>query len=195
MTSSRNDTPLLRGPVALTHLILRRFIGQGDCVIDATCGNGHDTLLLAELAGQTGRVWAFDIQEAALTATRHRLRQAGVEDRVTLLQKGHECIREHVRGPVSAAVFNLGYLPAGDRSIVTRPETTVAAAEQALELLAAGGVVTVTLYPGHDGGLNECTVIDAWAACLDAKKFHTWRMGQINVPVEAPYLIVIQKAN
>jgi tRNA A58 N-methylase Trm61 len=164
-------------------------------VIDATCGNGHDTLLLAELAGRSGRVWAFDIQEAALTATRHRLRQAGIEDRVTLLQKGHETIREYVRERVSAVVFNLGYLPAGDRSIVTRPETTVEALEQALELLAVGGVVTVTVYPGHDGGLNECRMIDTWAAGLDAKKFHTWRMGQTNVPAEAPYLIAIQKAN
>ncbi|MBL0224763.1 MAG: class I SAM-dependent methyltransferase [Geobacteraceae bacterium] len=195
MTSSTEDIYQLRGPVALAHLILRRFINQGDHVIDATCGNGHDTLLLADLTGKSGRVWAFDIQEEALAATRTRLRQSGVEDRVTLLKAGHETIREFVSELVSAVVFNLGYLPAGDRTIVTRPDTTVTALEQALDLLATGGVVTVAVYPGHDGGLNESRMIESWASGLDAKKFHTWRMGQTNVPSEAPYLVVIQKAN
>ncbi len=195
MTSQIYDNSRLRGPVALAHLVLRGFIHQGDSVIDATCGNGLDTLLLADLAGKSGRVWAFDIQEEALTATRNRLRQSGVEDRVTLLKAGHETIREFVSELVSAVVFNLGYLPAGDRAIVTRPETTVAALEQALGLLAPGGVVTVTVYPGHEGGLSESHMIESWASGLDAKKFHSWRMGQTNVPTEAPYLVVIQKAN
>jgi len=187
--------PLLRGPVTLSHLMLETVVKPGDTTIDATCGNGHDTLLLANLTGPTGRVWAFDIQESALAATWNKLQQAGVEECVTLLQTGHETMREHVTVPVSAIVFNLGYLPAGNRAIITQPATTIAALNQAVELLTIGGIISITAYPGHKGGGEECRMVDAWAMSLEAKRFHSWRMGQTNVPAEAPYIILIQKAN
>ena len=191
--STPHDTPLLRGPVPLAHLIMRRFVGAGDHVVDATCGNGHDTLLLAQLVGSRGRVWAFDIQKSALEATADRLADAGDFEAVELVHAGHEHMSGHCSGPVKAVVFNLGYLPGGDRTLVTRPESTLAALEQSLEILAAGGVVLITLYPGHAGGAEERTALENRLAQLPPAAFHVWRMGQINVPATAPYMILIQK--
>jgi hypothetical protein len=192
---SAPDIPLLRGPVPLSHLIIRRFVRQGDRVIDATCGNGNDTLLLARLAGPAGRVWAFDIQREALDATAARLADAGVFDSVVLVHAGHETMAGHCSGPVKAVVFNLGYLPGGDRTVVTRPESTLAGLEHALAILAPGGVVIITLYPGHDGGREEGTLLETRLAQLPPAGFHVWRMGQMNVPATAPYVILVQKAD
>lgn len=189
-----HDIPLLRGPVPLAHLLLRHFVRPGDRAVDATCGNGNDTLLLAELVGAAGRVWAFDIQQEAVDGTARRLAAGGLSERVTLVAAGHETMAEQVDAGLNAVVFNLGYLPGGDRSVITRPETTGAALEQALDLLAPGGVVALTVYPGHDGGEAERRLAEAWATKLRAPRFHSWRMGQLNVTADAPYFILVQKA-
>lgn len=188
------DIPLLRGPVALSHLIMRHFVQPGDTVVDATCGNGHDTLLLAGLVGSNGTVWAFDIQAGAIRATAERLASCGMGEQVRLIQAGHETLAERVPAPASAVVFNLGYCPGGDRSIITRPETTIVALGQSLQLLAPGGILAVTVYPGHNGGDSEASVIGEWAATLPQKAFHSWRMGQVNTTTNAPSFILIQKA-
>jgi predicted methyltransferase len=185
--------PLLRGPVPLSHLFIRQCVKQGDCVIDATCGNGHDTLLLANLVGQTGRVWAFDIQQQAVEATAARLTAAGGFDTVSLIHGSHERMAEQCHGPVTAIVFNLGYLPGGDRNVITRPETTLAGVEQSLELLAPGGIVAITVYPGHEGGDQERTALEERVSQLSPGSYHVWRMAQINVSAEAPYCVLIQK--
>jgi len=188
------DRPSLRGPVPLSHLLLRQYVRQGDSVIDATCGNGNDTLLLARLTGPAGRVWAFDIQQPALEQTAHLLEEAALSERVVLVEAGHETVAAHVTEPVAAAVFNLGYLPGGDRSVVTRPESTLAALGQTLELLQPVGIIAVTIYPGHPGGAAEQAAVEEWSASLSPGTAHVWRMGQLNAAADAPYFILIQKA-
>lgn len=194
---NKSDLSLLylRGPVHLGRFILDRFVTAGDTVIDATCGNGHDTLHLAALVGESGRVWSFDIQPAALSATAERLAAAGLTDRVNLIECSHGTLGEVVQGRVTAAVFNLGYLPGGDRSVVTRPESTVAALCQALEILAPGGIITVSVYPGHPGGDAEAAAITSWASSCSPRSAHVWQMGQLNARAGAPYFILIQKAS
>lgn len=192
--SSFHSTAALRGPVPLSHLLLHSFVHDGYTVVDATCGNGHDTLLLAGLVGTRGRVLGFDIQQGAIAETGRRLAEVNLASRVTLLQTGHEELAQHVTGPVQVVLFNLGYRPGGDRSIITRPDTTGVALEQALQLLATGGIVVVTVYPGHSGGAEEQIAVESWAAGLDPRAWHCWRMGQTNVVDEAPYLLLVQKA-
>jgi SAM-dependent methyltransferase len=195
MTDSSGFTiPALRGPVPLSHLFLRNFVHDGHAAVDATCGNGHDTLLLARLVGDHGHVWGFDIQRQAISETGRRLAEAELSSRVTLLHTGHEELTQHVAVPVQVVLFNLGYCPGGDRSIITRPETTGIALDQSLELLAAGGIVVITVYPGHSGGEDEQLVVENWAAGLDPRSCHCWRMGQTNVSPTAPYLLLVQKA-
>lgn len=183
----------LGGAVGLSHLFLRRAVTPGDGVIDATCGTGRDTLFLARLVGSAGRVWAFDVQEGATSATADLLRDAGCLDRVTVVCAGHERIAEHVNGPVRAAVFNLGYLPGGERAAVTRPGTTLAALEQAAALLLPGGIMTIAVYTGHPGGAEEGRAVEHWAAGLQPRGFNTWKSSQLNRSESAPYLVLVEK--
>lgn len=194
MSIPQTAIPALRGPVPLIHLLLRQHIQPGSRVVDATCGNGKDTLLLAELVGENGCVWAFDIQQEALLRTKQRLDEAGLSDRVVLVNVGHEQLAADVSVPINAAVFNLGWLPGGDRRVVTGPDTTLPALGSALQLLAPGGLLAITCYPGHAGGDTETDAVLAWSAGLAANRFHVWRMGQLNVASSAPFCLLIQKA-
>mgnify|MGYP002996185014 FL=1 len=119
--------------------VLRQVVQPGDTVVDATLGNGHDTLMLCELVGETGRVIGFDIQPDAVERTRERLADAGMLSRCTLYAEGHEHLSERVITPIRTATFNLGWLPGGDKRITTHWETTRAAISAALSLLMKGG--------------------------------------------------------
>lgn len=191
---STSDSIILNGPTRLSHLFMGRFLQPGDSAVDATCGNGHDTLFLARLVGSTGRVWAFDIQEPAIRATERRLDEAGMNGRVELILGGHESMAAHVPAPVRGVIFNLGYLPGGERDTITQAETTRAALDQALELLLPSGILAVTVYPGHDGGDREERMLREWSSLLPQRSFHSWRMGQVNTPSSAPHLFLAQKA-
>lgn len=163
-------------------------------MVDATCGNGKDTLLLAELVGTSGKVWAFDIQPEALARAQQCLSEAGLATQVTLLACGHENLATAVPPPVAAVVFNLGWLPGSDRRIITRPATTLPALEGALQILNKGGLLLITCYPGHAGGDRETDAVLAWAADLKPQQCHVWRAGQLNVSQSAPFCLLIQKA-
>ena len=183
----------LRGAVTLSRFFLGERVRPGDRVVEATCGNGRDTLLLARLVGPGGRVWAFDVQESAVAATRALLQGAGCLAQTELLAVGHERLAEFVREPLRAAVFNLGYLPGGDRQVVTQPEKSVASLQQAACLLDAGGIITVCIYTGHTGGQEEEEAVTEWGAGLDPKRFNVWRSCQLNRPETAPYLVVVER--
>jgi len=183
----------LGGAVGLCHLFLRRSVRPGDTVIDATCGSGRDTLFLARLVGSTGKVWAFDVQDEAMTATGALLRDAGCLPRVTLVRSGHERIADHVREPARAVVFNLGFLPGGEHGIVTTVETTRAALEQVQALLLPGGIITIAVYTGHPGGAEEGAAVEDWAAGLSPRGFNTWKSRQLNRSENAPFLVLVEK--
>jgi predicted methyltransferase len=193
ITPVATERPALRGPVPLSHLLVRSCLKPGDTAIDATCGNGYDTLFLAESVGPDGHVWGFDIQQQALAETGRRLSEAGLSARVTLIKDGHQTLSQHITEPVQAVLFNLGYLPGGDRSIITRPESTAPALEESLTLLAPAGVLAITIYPGHSGGSDEQLTVERWEAALKPRHYHSWRMAQSNVAADAPYLLFVQK--
>jgi predicted methyltransferase len=149
----------------LAHLAVRELLAPGETAIDATAGNGRDTLFLARVVGPGGRVFAFDVQEAALGRTAQLLFAAGVRI-VTLILGDHagmaRAIPAEFRTRVGAVMFNLGYRPGGEKSLVTRPESTVPAIETGLALLRPGGVLTVVAYPDHTGGADEADAVRAF---------------------------------
>lgn len=132
-----------------TKSLLEQAVSFGDVAIDGTAGNGHDTHFLAGLTGATGKVFAFDIQEEAIQATRARIHEF---EQVELIHDSHDKIKDYVSQPIAAAVFNLGYLPKGDHRIITKAKSTLAALEQCLMLLKLKGVLLVVVYSGHEGG-------------------------------------------
>jgi ubiquinone/menaquinone biosynthesis C-methylase UbiE len=178
----------------MSHLFLRRAVSAGDTVVDATCGNGRDTLFLARLVGSGGTVWAFDVQEEALAAAENLLRAEGCLPWVHLLLSGHERMAEYVREPVRAVVFNLGFLPGRKDGVVTRPDTTLSALEKATELLLPGGIIAIALYTGHPGGAEEAAAVEQWSARLPPRIFTVWQSRQLNRSHAAPYLVLIEKA-
>jgi len=183
----------LRGAVPLSHFFLRQRVRPGDLVLDATCGNGLDTLLLAELAGEGGRVWGFDLQPRAIAATRALLEREGRLGNVELIEAGHERLSEYVPAGLKAAVFNLGYLPGGETTLVTCPESTVSALGQAASLLGPEGIIAISLYTGHHGGPEEARAVHEWGASLAPKQFNVWCSRQLNRPEFAPYLVLVER--
>ena len=177
----------------LAHDMLRQVLRPGDTAVDATMGNGHDTLFLCETVGPAGRVYAFDVQPQALQATEARLRENGVADRARLLLRGHEHMAEEVEGPVDAVLFNLGWLPGGDHRVTTRWETTRAALETALRLLRAGGLLTVCAYPGHAEGDRERKELVSFLSALDNRKYNVLRQSFLNAGPGAPECLAVQK--
>jgi len=183
----------IRGAVAFCHHFLRERVKPGDHVVDATCGNGQDTLLLAEIVGSSGKVWGFDIQEDALERTGARVADAGFSERVTLVHAGHERLADYINEPVQAVVFNLGYLPSGNQEIATRGATTAMALTQAAALLSSGGVILIAVYTGHDGGPEEWQTVREWGEALSPRQFNVWQSRQLNRPDTAPFMVFIEK--
>lgn len=183
----------LYGAVPLAHFYLSFVLKPGDVAVDATCGNGGDTELLARLVGEKGRVWAFDIQDSALRTAGERLEGARLSERVTFVQAGHERMAEYVAPGVGAVVFNLGYLPGAGNGVATSAATTVAALEAGAKLLRLGGVVTIALYTGHPSGAAEAQAVVAWGAGLAPQLFNVWQSRQLNRSDVAPYVVVIER--
>ena len=173
--------------------ILRQAIRSGDTVVDATMGNGHDTELLCHLVGDTGKVYAFDIQPAAVESTRRRLTEAGLSGRAILHCVGHEKMAGIVPGPVQTVVFNLGWLPGGDHGITTRTETTRTAVEQAMNLLKPGGVLVLCAYPGHPEGERELAELTGWFSALSPRDWNVLLQTFLNAGPGAPVCFVLQK--
>ena len=178
-------------PTALAQDILRRLIRPGDWVIDATAGNGHDTLFLAGCVGPAGRVLAFDIQEAALASTRSRVGEAAW---VEFFHESHAKMATHTAaGSVTAVMFNLGYLPGETHDLTTEAGETLAALEIAAQLLKSGGVLSVICYPGHPAGSAEASAVEEWMTARAAQGWRVARYGAVGTRRAAPFLLLAGK--
>lgn len=184
---------ILQKALIQAHQYAEAVVAPGDTVIDATMGNGNDTLFLARLTGPEGKVYAFDIQEAAVGRTRERLEAHGVSGWCELILDGHEHMDRHVAEPVKLVMFNLGYLPGGDHGINTRAETTIEAVEKSLSLIRDDGLIIIVIYYGGETGFEERDALLDYLAKLDVRRFSVMKtefINQINCP---PILICIEK--
>ncbi|EAK8872499.1 methyltransferase domain-containing protein [Listeria monocytogenes] len=183
----------LRGILPFAHDTLRKVVRPGDYVIDATCGNGHDTLLLAELVGINGHVLGFDIQQMAVDETKARLENAGVSSQVELVCASHARIPAYTSRPVRAAIFNLGYLPGGDKEITTTADSTLESIGHLMQLLEVGGVVILVIYHGHPAGKIEKDAVVTFCEAIPQQDFHVLSYQFINQKNDAPLVIIIEK--
>ena len=177
----------------LAEEILQRAVGPGDRAVDATMGNGHDTLTLCETVGASGHVYAFDVQPRALSSTRSLLLEHGMEGRASLFCEGHQAMDKYVPEKVRAVVFNLGWLPGGDHTVTTRWETTREAVQKALDLLLPSGVLVACVYPGHPEGARELAELSALLAGLSNRQYNVLRQQFLNAGPGAPECFVVQK--
>lgn len=181
------------------HDLIRNRLKPGDNAIDATVGNGHDTLFLVEQITPSGHVYGFDIQQAAIAATWEKCRQSplSLSNCLHLIQASHADIKENIpvqlHGKINAVMFNLGYLPGGDKNIITRTDSTLTALTAASQILAVHGLITLLAYPGHLGGDTETNQVTRWCAQLDSQHFAVDTLYSTEHKDSAPRLFVIRK--
>jgi hypothetical protein len=195
--------------VNIAHNLIREILRPGDIAVDATVGNGNDTLFLAEQVGPSGKVFGFDIQLAAIDSTRAKVDSWAGEIshcnapaqaiNLTLIHASHTdmCgkIPAHYHGGIGAIMFNLGYLPGGDKRIITRTDSTLSALNSASRLLASNGIITVLAYPGHQGGDLETEEVKNWCGQLDKDQFKTRIIYSSENKESAPRLFVVYKTH
>lgn len=182
---------LFKNPLTLAHYLVSLYLKPGDTAVDATAGNGHDTLFLAQQVGAEGTVYAFDTQPLAVYRATERLKERGAGARVYFINDGHERMQHYVPPPVQAVMFNLGYLPGAGRRFATRPETTVPGLEQALRLLDKRGIITIVIYTGHPGAQEEQEAVENWAASLSQTEWDVVRFTFPNRRNNPPYLLAV----
>ena len=177
----------------LNKVMLEDVINQGDVVIDATMGNGYDTKFLAQKVGEDGLVYSFDVQEEAIKSTKKRLEKENLLDRVNLILDGHQNMDMYVKEKVSCVMFNLGYLPRAKHQIITKPKTTLEAIKKSLDLLKPHGVISIAIYTGHEGGMDECNEVFNYVSQLDQSEYNVLNCNFINQINHPPRLILIEK--
>ena len=162
-------------------------------VADFTMGNGYDTLYLCSLVPE-GTVYAFDIQETAIINTRKRLDEAMVTSNTVLIHDGHENAKKYIQGEIDAGMFNLGYLPGGDKSVHTLYQSTLCAVKAAISMLKKGGVLVISVYPGHPEGQKEAETLIDMLSEYDKKLYSVSRFHIVN-SIDSPFVIAVEKYN
>lgn len=181
------------------HQLIKPYIQTGDYTIDATVGNGHDTSFLAEHVGVTGKVFGFDLQEMAIEITTMILNTRKYLAQCCLMQQGHEHMENHIpselHGQITAIMFNLGYLPHGDKNKVTRPQTTLDALKQSLALIKPEGVISILAYRGHEGGMEEFDAVNDWIQSQKKTLNCIYKQDSKHPEKKGPYFWLLQKKN
>lgn len=186
-------------PISLVeqaHIRLSGHLKPGSVVVDATVGNGYDTQFLAQHVTESGHVYGFDIQSAALDQTRIKLVQNGLYRQVQLILDNHANMVEHIHynhiGHIQAIIFNLGYLPGSDKSVITQTNSTLAALNTSLNILSPGGMLNIIAYPGHAGGKQESMAVCKWSQQLNPDIYQVAILASSATNTKAPKLITIQ---
>lgn len=178
-----------------SHLLLTQFLQKGHKVVDATAGNGYDTLFLAQTVGTDGLVYAFDIQKTALEKTKELLKKHNCLQQVKFIHDGHENIGKYVHDSLNAIIYNLGYLPGGNKEIITKGHTTLLSVQQGMELLSTGGVIILVAYPGHPGGKEEADLIEDYFRSLSPQEWQSMKWCRLNGNnLQYPYVLCLLKS-
>lgn len=184
---------MLKTSLQFSHQLLAEIVKAGDIVVDATMGNGHDTLYLSKLVKNNGHVFAFDIQKTALKNTKQRLISNNACDNVSLICDSHANLDQYVNDKIKAAIFNLGYLPNGDKKIITQAKSTIQAIKQLLPKLTINGRIILVLYYGHLGGKEEKDAILNYTKELEQKNYQVMTYQFINQINNPPICLCIDK--
>ena len=176
-------TNILKNTTELAKVFCERYIDEDSLAVDATCGNGNDTLFLAE---RTQKVYGFDIQSQAIENTKKRCAHL---NNITLFQMSHAEMKDVISEPVDCVIFNFGYLPKADPTIITQPDSSIKAVQAAWDLLRKDGVLVLCCYVGHTGGQEETDVIDHWIQENQLSIDLTYRQDR----PQSPILKIIKK--
>ncbi len=185
----------MQNSITFSHTLLQEIISIGDTVIDATCGNGNDTLLMAQLVGKSGKVLAFDIQQQAIDRTLSLLHLNSVEQQVDCILDSHSNLSKYVKcdTKIKAAIFNLGYLPNSDKTVITLPTSTISAITTIQRYLVSGGRIVIVAYYGHKHGQEELDAIVTYLNQLNQQEWTVLQYQFINQQNCPPICFCIEK--
>jgi len=179
---------------SLIDTFVSKYIAKGDVVLDATMGNGFDTLSLAKYVGDTGKIYAFDIQSEAIENTKGLfIDESQHFDNVDFILDTHENLDNYINEEINVAVFNLGFLPRSMSKITTKHKSSLIAINKALDKLIKNGLLAVTFYPGHEEGRLEKEYIYEKFIKLDSRKYHVVEMNMMNQTKEPPSIVLVTK--
>lgn len=181
-------------PIPFIHQVLKEHLNQESYVVDATCGHGHDSLFIANILGKNGKLFGFDIQEAAIYNTHALLEDCATN--ISLFQISHQemdDVLDNYFGKIDAVVFNLGFLPHTDETITTEIQSTLKAVQAAYNLLRKKGLILIATYPGHAAGLQEDVVLKQLFSNISQKDCYITTYHQMNIDTSAPKVYVIEK--
>lgn len=177
--------------LTLEKSFLLPHIKDGATAVDYTMGNGHDTAFLSKAVGKYGRVYAFDLQESAMVSTAGNLLREGCPANYKLICASHHRVKEFVHEPVKIGMFNLGYLPGGDKRITTLRDTTLAAVKAAIELMDTDAALLIAVYPGHEEGEIEGKLLEELFTTYSRYKYCIGKFRLCNSPT-SPYFFIIE---
>ncbi|UCZ52371.1 class I SAM-dependent methyltransferase [Bacillus shivajii] len=187
----------LDGILPFARTLLEKSVPVNGVAIDATAGNGHDTVFLAKLVKEHGTVYSFDVQEQAIEKTNQRIQEQDVKTQVQVIHDGHENIdlylkQEHQNG-INGAIFNLGYLPGSDKTVTTTPDTTIEAIGKILNELKKEGILVLVVYHGHHEGKVEKDQLLPFVRNLPQEDYHVLEYQFTNQKNDPPFIIAIEK--
>ncbi len=177
--------------VTEAHKTIQGTLSAASITLDATMGNGHDTLFLAR---HSAKVYAFDIQQAALDTTYQQVEKHHFTDKVVLIHDSHERMCQHIPADkkMDVIMFNLGYLPRGNTAIITKTMSTLSALNQALKILSPSGIISILCYPGHTGGQEEMATVTNWYQQLNSHQFAITLIHSMQETDQSPQLFILQ---
>ena len=150
---------------------IKKIIDENSIVVDATVGNGYDTLFLRKQLSINEFLYGFDIQEKAIEITKERLIENKCYNGVKLIQDSHENFRKYIDGSVDLILYNLGYLPMGNKDITTESTKTLTSVKDGMTLYKSGGVIIITVYPGHLPGALEFKALSDYLETINQKAY------------------------
>lgn len=154
-----------------------------DIAVDFTCGHGFDTKFLSSIAN---KVYAFDIQKQAIK----EVEELGLNNVETILDT-HLAFDNYLNS-FDVGIFNLGYLPNGDKTVYTDGITVVKTLEKACKLINKMGRLVIVCYPGFPAGKKEAEIVEKYVSSLPSKYFDITKLQLLNRNY-APYLLIIDK--
>ncbi|ERI91019.1 putative rRNA methylase [Clostridiales bacterium oral taxon 876 str. F0540] len=170
----------------LSHSIIENYSGGFCCAVDATLGNGFDTDFLSE---KFSKVYSFDIQKDAIENY-----EKNKKENVVLINDSHEFFGAYINEKIDCIMYNLGFLPGGNKEVTTTADTTMKSLQEGLAILNPGGIISIAVYVGHAEGLREKNLLLEYVGNIPKKEFGVMVHYFANRN-NAPLLIIIEKNN
>lgn len=187
----------LNNVLELINIRINEVVKSDSIVLDATLGNGNDTYKLLNILDSNGKLYGFDIQKEALNNTRQKIEKIKnlASKDYRLILDSHENLDRYINYKLDYVIYNLGYLPGGDKSITTLAESTIKSVKKSMDLLNNNGLINIVVYHGHAQGKDEKRSIEAFLKEINQDKYHILKHEFINQKNNPPILYEIEKKN